>query len=532
MEEVIEHRPALIDRTLSVALRVLTRLISPFGWKLVTPAVGVLLTYALWRLWRAASGSALGRALRWHAAFLILALIAGSAVFVVGAPPEDRSDAAEARFAALERAGRPVYTTPIVAAGGLAVAVSTFVGLRSLWLIRVPALDQGEARDEWRRFRARHSKRVALALLATLGGGVVLGAGALGVGSVSPASLPGNAARGLWIGTPRGATHASDGAWESLRRPWAALPASQVTDIAAGPTGEVWIATNGGLLRRAPNGESLAALVENAPLPYPTVLGVAVDARGVAWAATVAGAAGVDGLRNGRAFNGRTAPLMHQLLDAAAVDHEGRVWFGGAGGVNVYEPPATWSEPGRWPAGFNRYLTDDGLPNNLVFTIFEDSRGRMWFGTDGGAAAFTPEATAYSLGSADRARWLTLSARTSPLANEKTHAIAEDRQGRIYLGTEAGVSVLDESAPPDRRWSTIGPARLPHAHVEALLAAPDGRIWIGTKGGLTVYDPGAPAAPLPVYRANGLRYWTGLFWAPHARQDVLADEITALAWSS
>jgi ligand-binding sensor domain-containing protein len=316
-----------------------------------------------------------------------------------------------------------------------------------------------------------------------------------------------------------------------VRRPWAALPSSQVTDIASGPNGEVWIATNGGLWRRTVDGETLTAVVENAPLPYPTVLGVAVDRRGVAWAATVAGAAAVDAERNGRAFNGRTAPLMHQLLDAAYVDRAGRVWFGGAGGVNVYEPPTTWSEPGRWPSGFNRWLTDGALPDSLVFTIFEDSRGRMWFGTDGGAAALSPDPGAYSLGSDQRARWLTFTTATSPLLHDKTHAIAEDRQGRIYLGTESGVSIYDESVPAERRWSAIQGSRLPHPYVDTLLAAPDGRMWIGTKNGLTVYDPRQPAAELPVYRAHPLRYWTGLFWAPHASMDVPANEITALAWS-
>jgi ligand-binding sensor domain-containing protein len=335
----------------------------------------------------------------------------------------------------------------------------------------------------------------------------------------------------LWVGTPFGAARVTGAGWEPIRRPWAPLPSAEVTDLATGPNGEVWIATTGGLLRRDADGTFVRAIVENAPLPYPTVLGVAVDRRGVAWAATVAGAAGVDPARDGRAFNSRTAPLMHNLLDAAFVDRAGRVWFGGVGGVNVYEPAADWSMPGRWPAGFNRLSTNGGLPDNLVFSIFEDSRGRVWLGTEDGAAALAVDPLAYALGSSEPDHWLSFGVRNSGLVHDKVHAFAEDRRGRIYFATEKGVSIYDESQPEPRRWSAIDGTRLPAPYAEALLAAPDGRVWIGTKGGLTVFDPDRPGDPLPVYRANPLRRWTGLFWGPHARLDAPGDQVNALAWA-
>ena len=124
-------------------------------------------------------------------------------------------------------------------------------------------------------------------------------------------------------------------------RPGAPLPANQVTALAAGRSGEVWIATHGGLARYREDGaggEWRTATVESAGLPYPTVLGLAVDSQGVAWAATGAGGAMVDletrTSRGGgsRAFTGVNAPLMHQILDAVFVDRQGQVWFGSAGG--------------------------------------------------------------------------------------------------------------------------------------------------------------------------------------------------------
>ena len=35
---------------------------------------------------------------------------------------------------------------------------------------------------------------------------------------------------------------------------------------------------------------------------------------------------------------------------------------------------------------FQNFNTDDGLPSNRVWSVFEDSSGRLWFATDTGAA--------------------------------------------------------------------------------------------------------------------------------------------------
>jgi hypothetical protein len=521
-----------VTRVVGLLLRVWSRVVSPAGTRLITPALAAAVVFALWQLWRLTGASALGRAVRWHAVFVLTAATSGLAVYLLAAPPEDPTDAAAARAFAAEGVGRPVYPELLVVAGAIVVCVTTFAALRAAWRSSTAASDRRDAIDAWGRLRAREGRRAARFVAAVVGGTFAVAAALIAAGSVGRVALPEHprGAGALWVGTPSGAARLTPDGWVSYRRPWSPLPAAAVHDIAAGPGGEVWLATSGGLLRIGADGSYLSSMVENAPLPYPTVLGVSIDRRGVAWAATVAGAAAVDQKRDGRAFSGRTAPLMHQLLDAAHVDRRGHVWFGGAGGVNVYEPAADWSEPGRWPAGFNRWSTNEGLPESLVFTIFEDRVGRMWFGTDGGAAAFTPDPTAYALGSGETPRWQTLTTASSGLVHDKVHAIVQDSAGRMWFGTERGISIYDEGASGAARWTTIDAGRLPHPHVEALAVSPDGRVWIGTKGGLTVVDPRGSAMNLPVYRSHPLRHWTGLLWPPHSRLDLPADEISSLVW--
>ena len=529
----LQPAPTLPARALGLFLRIWTRVVSPAGARLVAPAIAAVAVYVLWRLWRLAGLSALGRAVRWHMVFTLIALTAGFTVYLLAAPPEDPADASAARAFAAEGVGRPVYPELLVVAGAVVVALTTYAALRSAWSWRVPPADHAAALEEWRRWREHEGRRLLMGTAALAGGGALIGAVLIGAGSLTDATVPqapsGNGR--LWVGTPSGAARLGDRGWDQVRRPWAPLPAGAVHDIAAGPDGEVWLATSGGLLRVDADGSYVSAMVENAPLPYPTVLGVSIDHRGVAWAATVAGAAAVDQSRDGRAFSGKTAPLMHQLLDAAYVDRRGQVWFGGAGGVNVFEPPGDYSKPGRWPAGFNRWTTNGGLPDSLVFAIFEDSKGRMWFGTDAGVAALMPDSAAYALGSDERSRWTTFTTTTNPgLGHDKVHAIAQDAAGRLYFGSENGVSIYEEPASGPPRWSSIPASRLPHPHVEAIAISPDGRVWLGTKAGLTVYDPRTPTADLPVYRSHPLRHWTALIWPPHSYLDLPADEITSLAW--
>lgn len=349
--------------------------------------------------------------------------------------------------------------------------------------------------------------------------------------------------------------------WEALIRPRAPLAATRVTGIVAGPQGDVWLATLSGLAHYTTQDTSSGWKVltaGNSSLPHRQVWGLAVDSTGTAWAATARGAAAVTARGEGRSFTNLNAPLLHQALDAAYVDAQGRVWLAGARGVNVYQPrtPAPVRQPiggeqadedqgeeeGEWRAGFGKNSTNDALPDYVVYTLYGDSQGRVWFGTPRGAAVLTPLADVYGLGAFEPARWQTFTRANSPLFGD-VHAIVEDRQGRIWFGTADGIHVLDQRIPEgaEGRWHRFtaaagasnarsGADTLPHPRVQALALGPDGRIWAGTRGGLAVYDPAQPAAGWLTYSAHPLRRWTGYLWPAHWQQNILSNDVSALAW--
>ncbi len=71
-----------------------------------------------------------------------------------------------------------------------------------------------------------------------------------------------------------------------------------------------------------------------------------------------------------------------------------------------------------------------------------------------------------------------------------TTALIQDRQGFLWIGTQAGLVRFDGSRFEVFRSDPDDPATLGGSYVRSLLAARDGRIWAGTfSGGLSVYDP-------------------------------------------
>lgn len=79
------------------------------------------------------------------------------------------------------------------------------------------------------------------------------------------------------------------------------------------------------------------------------------------------------------------------------------------------------------------YSTDEGLVNGQVETIFEDSKGYMWFGTYGGASKWNGTSFInYKL--------------TDGLGSNQVFDIEEDNDGKILFATYgAGVSILDNN---------------------------------------------------------------------------------------
>lgn len=125
------------------------------------------------------------------------------------------------------------------------------------------------------------------------------------------------------------------------------------------------------------------------------------------------------------------------------------------------------------------YLTaDDGMAQNTVDYIYQDSRGMMWFATWNGLNSFDGyRFTRYHTQPGDDA-----------LNSLFVRTLAEDTSLHLWIGTEEGVQMLDLSSGHMVRPSQAAIASHPvfSAQINALLCDREGRMWIGSAEGLAL----------------------------------------------
>ncbi len=121
-----------------------------------------------------------------------------------------------------------------------------------------------------------------------------------------------------------------------------------------------------------------------------------------------------------------------------------------------------------------QYTTADGLPDNRVRALAVDRQGRLWAGTEAGLGLF------------DGATWTIYTTQNSILMHDYVSALFVDGEGRVWIGTGAGANQVvdgDWYGYPviDEEWDTFAPA------VTSIAVDFQGRAWFGNFG-VHVFD--------------------------------------------
>ncbi len=125
----------------------------------------------------------------------------------------------------------------------------------------------------------------------------------------------------------------------------------------------------------------------------------------------------------------------------------------------------------------------DGLGHGFVYTILEDSKGCMWFGTHDG------------LGKYDGLRFRSyrrLPRDTNSLSHHTVKVLAEDHAGYIWVGCgNHGLNRLNRFTGKSRRFfhDPDDPRSISHNSIRSLYVDAQGKLWVGTDRGLNRYDP-------------------------------------------
>ncbi len=166
---------------------------------------------------------------------------------------------------------------------------------------------------------------------------------------------------------------------------------------------------------------------------------------------------------------------------AFCVDDDGNLWVGTDKGLNRMNR----NRDGAWLV--RRFYNDPSNPqsmiNDRIWSLMKDRRGNLWIGTDGGVSMISKNQVSVSV-----PRFKNYvhdpQLKDSPINNRIT-ALREDRQGKIWIGTSGGLSVLD----PERETFTSfrhvpgDTASLSHNRILSIFEDHLGVVWIGTSGG-------------------------------------------------
>lgn len=119
---------------------------------------------------------------------------------------------------------------------------------------------------------------------------------------------------------------------------------------------------------------------------------------------------------------------------------------------------------------------DTTLVSQYIRSIFQDSKGNLWFGTFEGIVRYDEKT-------------LTYFSNPEGFISQSVFAISEDKNGNLWIGTDQGVYKYDGKVFKNYNQKD----GLNHIDIsrKGILVDQSGTIWVGTHGGVYRYDPSA-----------------------------------------
>lgn len=226
--------------------------------------------------------------------------------------------------------------------------------------------------------------------------------------------------------------------------------------------------------------------------PQCIVRNVLQDKAGNIWLATWQGIIKYDG----KVFTNYTlaAGLIRFHVASLFEDSKGNIWFGTVrGGIYRYDGKA-----------FTLFTTRDGLPDNTAFGMAEDKNGGIWFGTENGVSRYD-------------GKTFTNFTTQDGLSDNYVNAILADRTGKLWFGTSKGVDCFDGKSFTK---FTAGDGSS-FQRVASLFEDKAGNIWIGSGAkqaggkGLCRYDGHSVSEVTPYFVMYMCQDRQGDLWLAH-----------------
>lgn len=259
----------------------------------------------------------------------------------------------------------------------------------------------------------------------------------------------------IWIGTWNGISLFSGGTFSNYGT-GNGLPDNFIYSISRDREGNVWFGTHGGA--SCLTSLNVKTYTKEHGLPGETVYDLIRDRKGRYWFGTSDGL----GCRyRGRFKNyGTKDGLTGNVVNALMEDRRGNIWIGTTQGLSIFTS-----------GSFVNYTEKDGLPGNILFKFIEGRDGTIWIGSRKGLARFREGKFSVPFFNREPANVI---------------CIMEDRRGALWFAS--GAELYTYTCSGNRLTAFSNRIGLPDNTIRALFEDSKGKIWIGTEGGLSCCD--------------------------------------------
>lgn len=156
-------------------------------------------------------------------------------------------------------------------------------------------------------------------------------------------------------------------------------------------------------------------------------------------------------------------------------DHHGRIWLGTGEGLIVFHPDRLLKNPND----YTQLNVNKNKEMDEVHDIIEDSRHRVWVCISGSGVALYD-----NMGKLPRL--IQHFTTTDGLGENMTQSVIEDTKGKIWVGTNNGISIYDDKS---KKFHNHIYSNNPRANIcveGAVCLLRDGKLAFGTKAGLMI----------------------------------------------
>jgi signal transduction histidine kinase/ligand-binding sensor domain-containing protein/DNA-binding response OmpR family regulator len=254
-------------------------------------------------------------------------------------------------------------------------------------------------------------------------------------------------------------------------------------------TGIIWIGTDGQGIHKYDFKRHKFGLIQNIPgnknsLAYGKVTTIFEDRLGKVWIGLYDNGISIWDRKNNKFSHLKrdNSWLSENRVFYISEDKNNKIWIGtNCGGLNIFDPST------KKTIYFNSDLKSSNSykdRDNILFRIYKDREGDMWLGS------YYNGVTQYNIETEIFKNYDYDSLVKKGISNPTINTIFQDSKGYIWLGTDIGLNKLDKISReitvflnnPKDKYS------ISHSTVTAIEEDNNGNLWFGTLLGLNKYD--------------------------------------------